>query len=247
LRHSWRQRLSSWGKIAELLFFPSFCELCRALLENPGERVICRLCLAKIRPCPAPFCLACGRFFEGAGSPHLCLECLRGNSPLIKHRSFARYEGVVKDVILLFKYRSFEILGTFLGDLLAGTLGHEEDLWEGVGAIIPVPLHPIKRKKRGFNQAQVLAARLARSKKIKLLDRHLFKLKDVPPQTTLEAEEREKNVRGVFDVRRGQELKGKTVLLVDDVYTTGATLRECSRVLKKAGAREVRAVTVARA
>ena len=244
---SWRRRLSSWGKIAEVLFFPSFCQLCQALLEEPGESVICRSCQDKIRPCAAPFCLVCGRFFEGAGGPHLCLDCLGRDTPLARHRSFARYEGVLKDVILLFKFRGFEILGALLGDHLARALGQEEALWEGVEAIVPVPLHPKRKKKRGFNQAHVLAARLGRSKKIRLFDRHLFKLKDVPPQTTLEAEERESNVRGVFDVRKAQELEGKIVLLVDDVYTTGATLRECSLVLMKAGAKEVRAVTVAQA
>lgn len=241
------QHFSAWGKIAELLFFPSYCELCHGLLEKPGERVICRLCLDKIRPCSVPFCPVCGRFLEGAGGHHLCSDCVERDSPLTKHRSLARYEGMVKDVLLLFKYRGFEILGLFLGDILAGALGDEVDLWDGVEAIIPVPLHPKKKRKRGFNQAQIVARQLARHKRIKLLDGHLIKVRNVPPQTSLEAGEREKNVRGAFQVRKEQELKGKIVLLVDDVYTTGSTLRECSRVLSAAGVKEVRALTVAQA
>jgi ComF family protein len=153
----------------------------------------------------------------------------------------------LKDVILLYKYRGFEILGQYLGDFVGQTLGAEQDIWSGVDALIPVPLHPAKEKKRGFNQAQVLAKRLAKIKNIELLERRLVKVKNVPPQTTLKAEERARNVRGAFKVKKPEKLEGKVVLLVDDVYTTGSTLGECSSVLKKAGVREVRAVTVAQA
>ncbi len=242
-----RRLLSSWGKTAELLFFPSFCELCRALLEEPGEKVVCRRCREKVRRLAAPFCPCCGRFFEGGVEPHFCQTCLEKEPLLARHRSLARYEGHVKDVILLFKYRGFKILGDWLGDLLAENLGNDDDLWEGVEALVPVPLHPEKERTRGFNQAKVLARRLAKHKSLRLIESRLIKAVNVPAQTSLEAEEREKNVRGAFRTRKAKDLKGKTILLVDDVYTTGSTLRECSLVLKKAGAREVRAVTVAQA
>jgi ComF family protein len=247
LKLSFRRLLSSWGKTAELLFFPSFCELCRTLLEEPGEKVICRRCREKVRRCQAPFCPCCGRFFESEVESHLCQACLEKEPALARHRSFSRYEGPVKEVILLFKYRGFKVLGNWLGDLLAENLGSEEDLWEGVDALIPVPLHPKKERKRGFNQAQVLAKRLAAHKSLSLLERRLIKVANVPAQTSLEAGERAKNVRGAFRIRKAKDLEGKIVLLVDDVYTTGSTLRECSLVLKKAGVREVRAVTVAQA
>ncbi len=247
MRLSFRGVLSSGGKMVELLFFPSYCELCHGFLEKPGERVICWLCQEKIRPCFAPSCPVCGRFFEGAGASHLCSACLEKGFPLAIHRSFARYEGLLKDVILLFKYRGFEILGAFLGDLLARAFAEAEDIWAGVEAIVPVPLHPRRKRRRGYNQAQLIARRLARQRNVELLDKHLVKIKDVPPQTSLEAGEREKNVRGAFGVRREQELAGKIVLLVDDVFTTGSTLRECSLVLRKAGVKETRAVTVAQA
>lgn len=247
MKLSFRRLLSSWGKTAELLFFPSFCELCRTLLEEPGEKVICRRCREKVRRCQAPFCPCCGRFFESEVESHLCQACLEKEPALARHRSFSRYEGPVKEVILLFKYRGFKVLGNWLGDLLAENLGSEEDLWEGVDALIPVPLHPKKERKRGFNQAQVLAKRLAAHKSLSLLERRLIKVANVPAQTSLEAGERAKNVRGAFRIRKAKDLEGKIVLLVDDVYTTGSTLRECSLVLKKAGAKEVRAVTVAQA
>jgi ComF family protein len=242
-----RRRLFSWGKIAEVLLFPSFCELCHAFLEKPGEKIICSPCSDKLEPSSSSYCLSCGRFFEGAGEPHLCGACLDSRPPFSKHRSCARYEGVVKDVILLFKYRGFEVLGQTLGDFMFLTLGKEEDLWSGLDAIIPVPLHPKKEKKRGFNQSRILAKRLAEQKKIALVDKQLIKLRNSPAQTSLEGRERAKNVKGAFQVRNSGELKGKTVLLVDDVYTTGSTLRECSLALKKAGVEEIRAVTIAQA
>ncbi len=209
--------------------------------------MICRRCREKARRLTAPFCPCCGRFFESGVEPHLCQTCLEKEPALARHRSLARYEGHVKEAILLFKYRGFKVLGHWLGDLLAENLGNEDDLWEGVEALVPVPLHPRKERKRGFNQAQVLARRLAKHKSLSLLERRLIKVVNIPAQTSLEAEEREKNVRGAFRIRKAKDLKGKIVLLVDDVYTTGSTLRECSLTLKKAGAKEVRAVTVAQA
>jgi competence protein ComFC len=247
LRPSFRRLVSLGRSFAEVLLYPSYCEICQKFLEKPEEKVICRSCRDKIKPWSASQCLCCGRFFEGVGESHLCGTCLERIPPFSKHRSCARYEGILRDVILLYKYRGFEILGQYLGDFVGQTLGGDEDIWSGVEAIIPVPLHPAREKKRGFNQAQVLAKRLAKIKNVELLERQLVKVKNVPPQTTLEAEERVRNVHGAFEVKKCRNLEGKVVLLVDDVYTTGSTLGECSSVLKKAGVREIRAVTVARA
>jgi ComF family protein len=221
--------------------------MCHSFLDRPGERVICRSCREKLRPSGESFCPICGRFFDGAGEVHLCLECLDRRPPFTRHRSCARYSGAVKDIILLFKYHGFEVLGMELGEFLCRSLAAEDDLWLGVDAVIPVPLHRRRRKARGFNQAEILAARIAGARKIELLKRRLVKIRNTPPQTTLEGRERDQNVRGAYRVRRARDLVGRTVLLVDDVYTTGSTIRECSLVLKRAGVAEVRAVTVARA
>ncbi|MEW5900376.1 MAG: ComF family protein [Acidobacteriota bacterium] len=239
--------LGVWGRLLEVLLFPSSCELCRGFLEKRGERVICRDCREKLQAADSAFCLCCGRFFEGAGDPHFCGACLEKKSPLAKHRSCARYQGTVKDVILLYKYRGFRILGKTLADFMIQARGGEDDLWADVEAIVPVPLHPKKERKRGFNQARLLAHCLARHKGIALADRRLVKVKNVPPQTSLDARDREANVKGAFRVRKARELKGRVVLLVDDVYTTGSTLWECAAVLKAAGVKEVRAITLARA
>lgn len=239
--------VSSSAKLAELIFFPSFCHLCSTLLEVPGERVVCFSCLEKIKPLRSSYCLCCGRFFEAEGIPHLCQDCLQKEPPFSRHRSCAKYTGRLKDIILLFKYRQLQVLGKDLANFGYRALGREEDLWWGVEAIVPVPLHPKRKKQRGFNQAQIIAKELAKLKGIELVERSLVKVKNVPPQTSLKAEERKKNVRGAFQVVKNEWIKGRVVLLVDDVYTTGSTISECSAALRKAGAKEVRAITLAQA
>jgi len=241
------KKIYSYSKLAELIFFPSFCELCSSLLEFPRERVICHACWKSIRASHPSYCLCCGRFFEALEEPHVCQVCLEKRPPFSHHRSCGKYKGKLKDIILLYKYRHFQVLGKDLANFVYRALGREEEIWWKVDAIIPVPLHPKRKKKRGFNQAQIIAKELARIKGIELRDQMLLKIKNVPPQTSLRVEERAENVSGAFGVAKGNKIKGKVVLLVDDVYTTGSTIRECSSVLRKAGVKEVKALTVAQA
>jgi ComF family protein len=138
-------------------------------------------------------------------------------------------------------------LGENLAQFAYQALKEEEGLWQKVDALVPVPLHPKRKKRRGFNQAQAIAEELEKIKGIQVAKGILVKVKNVPAQTSLEAEDREKNVIGAFRVSKKVHAKGKRLLLIDDVYTTGATIRECSRVLKKAGAKEVKAITIAQA
>lgn len=238
---------SSSKKFGELIIFPSFCKVCSALLEQEEERVVCRSCLDKMAPAYSSCCVSCGRFFDAGGPSHLCLDCLRELPPFSRHRSCSFYRGQVKDIILLYKYRHFRPLGIDLARFAEHTLGEDEGLWWGLEAIVPVPLHPRRRRERGFNQAQVIAAELARLKGIESVDDALVKVKNVPPQTSLPARDRRRNIRGAFRVKKNEKIKGRTILLLDDVYTTGSTLRECSLALKKSGAKDVRALTIAQA
>lgn len=242
------KRISSWTKFAELVFFPSFCEFCSRLLEHPEERVICRSCWEEIVPFRSSYCLCCGRFFEGVGEPHFCSDCLEERPPFSVHRSYGRYSGRLRDLIILYKYRHVRILGRDLARLAYRALGRMEEIWIGTEALVPVPLHPKREKKRGFNQALVLARELGRLSGVEVVEKALVKIRNIAPQTSLEeVKERQKNVSGAFDIRAGEKIKGKVVLLVDDVYTTGSTIKECSSVLNRAGVEEVRALTIARA
>jgi ComF family protein len=163
------------------------------------------------------------------------------------HRSCGAYSGILKDILILFKYRGFSVLGKDLAVFALKTLGNEEPLWWGVDRIIPVPLSPQKEKERGFNQALLLAKELAAKKNLEIIRRGLIKVKTTPSQTSLEASDRRKNLQGAYKVIRDREIKDRIILLVDDVYTTGSTLQECSKALVGAGASEVRALTVAQA
>jgi ComF family protein len=244
---SLRARAAAAARHVELLFFPSFCRLCSRPLGRPGEKVVCRDCLGRLTPRRGPVCLCCGRFFEGAGEDHLCTRCLERPPDFSVHRSCGRYDGVLKDLILLFKYRKYSVLGRALAAYAGESLGADEALWQGADFLVPVPLHGKRKRERGFNQSEVLARELAGIKGVKVLEGCLVKTRNVPPQTTLESAGREKNVRGAYTVRGSSKIEGKTLVLVDDVFTTGSTLRECSRVLRQAGAAEVRALTLAQA
>jgi competence protein ComFC len=241
------QSLDSCLKLAELIFFPSLCELCSNLLELPGEKIVCRSCLQGIKPHRTSYCLSCGKFFSGSSEPHYCRRCVEQRPAFSGHRSCGQYVGKLKDVIILYKYRGFSVLGSHLAEFIYKSLGKEESLWWETDAIIPVPLHSEKEKERGFNQSQILAKELAKRKQIPLIENQLIKVRRTLPQTSLEAKEREKNLKGVFEVRNREKIEGKIVLLVDDVFTTGSTLQECSLILRRAGALEVKALTVAQA
>lgn len=153
----------------------------------------------------------------------------------------------MKDVILLYKYRKYRVLGRELALFAHRTLGKSKELWKGTEVVVPVPLHPKKKRKRGFNQAEIIARELAKIKGVALVKDALAKVRVTPAQTSLLAEERRQNVKGAFGLKRREKIEGKSVLLVDDVYTTGSTIRECSTVLKAGGAKEVRALTLAQA
>jgi len=138
-------------------------------------------------------------------------------------------------------------LGRDLARFAWAALSFETKLWEGVEAIVPVPIHRRRLKSRGFNQAAVLARELGKWAGLPAANVRLMRLRDIPAQTGLTGGARRRNVRGAFGLRRSANVAGRIFLLVDDVYTTGSTVAECCRVLKREGAAEVRVLTLARA
>ncbi|MEN6561647.1 MAG: ComF family protein [Acidobacteriota bacterium] len=244
---SLRTRAAWLARLAELLFFPSFCRLCHEPLDRPGEKVVCAACLEKLGPRRGPVCPRCGRFLQDGPEDHLCARCLGQAPAFSRHRSCGAYGGTLKDVILLFKYRRCAPLSRPLARYAEVCLGSDGPLWLDAEALVPVPLHPARRRERGFNQARLLARDLAALRGIDVVAGALVKTRNVPAQAGLRAGDRERNVRGVYAVRRPDRVRGRTLVLIDDVTTTGATIRECARVLKEAGAKEVRAITLAQA
>lgn len=233
-------------KLIELLLFPSFCRLCHRLLDQVGERIICQSCWQQIRPLTPPYCSRCGRYFEIELGQKLCADCQQEKWSFSLHRSATRYEGRIKEIIVLFKYGRIKLLGKDIARLALSFLT-ENEFWDGLDLIIPVPLSSRRKRERGFNQAEILAKHISFAKGIPLASQAMVKVKENLPQACLEGRARRDNVKGVYKVERESLIRGRVILLVDDVFTTGSTIEECSLTLKKAGALEVRALTMAQA
>ena len=242
-----RAGASALAKLIELLVFPSSCRLCSSLLDRPGERIVCTECLARLVPRRGPVCPVCGRFFEGEAGAHLCGRCLADRPAFSVHRSCGAYGGTLREIILLFKYRRYAPLAGPLARFAEAALSGEAALWDGAELLVPVPLHRARKRERGFNQSVLLARELGKARGVETVKGPLVKVRNVPAQAGLRAADRERNVVGAYAVRRPERVRGKIVVIVDDVTTTGATIRECARVLVEAGAKEVRALTLAQA
>jgi competence protein ComFC len=153
--------------------------------------------------------------------------------------------GVVRDLIHRFKYGGETWLAGLLVDFLRQGLRDARLRDESFDAVVPVPLHPLRRREREFNQAEILSRELARGQGWEFCDA-LARIRYTVTQTHFDRRRRMRNLRDAFHVRRNTTVRGKRLLLVDDVLTTGSTLDECARVLLAAGAKTVHALTVAR-
>ena len=233
--------------------YPPRCRACSESLQGRDREYFCFTCWPQIQLVRHPFCTICGRPFpDSSGDDHVCGVCLARNPQYARAHSWACYpreeatEHPLRQVIQKFKYGRRVALGKPLGRLMAR--GCEEFLLTcKAEMIIPVPLHPRRLRWRGFNQSVLLARQIGRAYNLPLDCFALYRKMDTPPQTQLPEQERSKNVRGAFALSGKTAVKGKCLLLVDDVYTSGATVNECSRVLKQGGAREVFVLTLARA
>lgn len=235
---------ASWPAGFFSLFFPEKCPFCRTLLKIQGEEIpgLCPACEKDIQWMLPPYCQRCGRPFPKGSTAHLCSDCLQQKLFFDWGRAAVLYEGIFAEAIQRFKYQGdihlAHPLGWFWNKINLETLSFE--------AIIPVPLHPARLRERGFNQALLLGKILGKIHNKRVLAKGLRRIKNTVPQVQLDHSERAKNVRGAFAVKDQQEIMDKSVLLVDDVFTTGATVNECARILKKSGAKEVLVLTLAR-
>jgi ComF family protein len=247
-----RRRLLRDGleALADLLF-PPFCPVCGDRLGAGRRAPLCARCWAALPRIAAPLCESCGAPFGTLGTrgpgtpPRRCAGCRRRAPRWSYARAAGRFEGPLREALHAFKFDGRRALARPLGDLLAET-GAGLPLGAAVDVIVPVPLHPARRRARGFNQSQLLARRLGRAWALPVAEA-LARVAPTRPQVELSAAERRGNVRGAFRVRRPAAVAGRHVLLVDDVLTTGATAEECAARLREAGATRVGVLTVARA
>lgn len=221
--------------------FPSRCLVCRHFLAQPMGGPLCPTCWHAL-PRHATALCQCGAPCGAAGT---CGRCRRGLSPFSRGASLGPFEGALRLLIHELKYRSRRRVAARLAELLVARPEVGQVLCSD-GVLLPVPLHPRRRRERGFNQADLLARELGRRCGLRVAPAALVRRKETRSQTGLSAAARRANMAGAFAVRRRAQVTGQRVILVDDVTTTGATARACAEALRAAGAVEVRLLTVAR-
>ncbi|HVR44724.1 MAG TPA: ComF family protein [Thermoanaerobaculia bacterium] len=240
--------VSYLGRETLRIVLPSPCVVCGGELSWSGRRgSCCGSCWDALPAIAGPACRRCGIPWEMAGGAidsFLCLDCVgRERDPVERIVSWGRYAGGLERLVHAFKFERHDFLDAPLASLLLSAWAEWSP--EGIDAAVPVPLHRRKLLERGYNQADLLARKFAAGAGLRYLPGLLRREIDTPPQAGLKRGERAANVRRAFAAERG--CGGRGVVLIDDVCTTGATLRGCARSLRRAGARRVVALTVARA
>ena len=235
--------------------FPADCKLCGTFLAEISRLPVCRECIALHRRFEGTQCHICGELLTAqmvsAETESLCFVCREERPHFEKATSFGPYEDKLLGLVHLLKYDRMQSAVGPLSERLAIAMQELILLVGNQAIVIPVPLHASKRNHRGFNQADTLAK--SALKKLghaaigwKFSSDVMQRVRETVSQTGLSRHQRQENVRGAFVVKDVASVKGKHILLVDDVMTTGVTADECARVLRRAGAEKVFVATVAR-
>jgi competence protein ComFC len=226
------------------LLYPSNCVEC-GHAQSPGV-LLCEQCKKGVYRITEPYCNVCSRPFEGRISGiFACPNC--EDRPPAFDCVVSKYhaKGVLRELIHRFKYgRQFYLRGV-LAEYLVESMQDARILSQPADCIVPVPLHPTRLRERGFNQAEALAEAAFKRGGIPIL-RCIQRKRYTQTQTRFDRSERMLNLRNSFAMRKNSDVRGKHLVLLDDILTTGSTLHECALVLREAGAESVRAITVAR-
>jgi ComF family protein len=231
--------------------FPGNCRLCNAPLARIRRIPVCEVCQQAIHSLEGSVCSICGERLLGEPAPERrCLECIRFARPFARAVAYGSYEGELRALIHLLKYQRVRpaaaVLGRMLAESVAGLL---EESTDGSAVVIPIPLHRAKQRQRGFNQTELIARAMVEHLYVpglKLEVSVLRRCRMTESQTGLTRSQRRRNVRGAFTIQNPGTIAGRDILLVDDVFTTGTTVSECARLLRRAGAARVWVATVAR-
>jgi len=235
-----------WQSLADIVY-PKVCLACRAELKGIScvDNLVCAECWAKIKRNPPPFCRSCGRHLEKPVVKNICPACVRRQLHFDRAFSPCAYEGVIKELIHAFKYQGKEHLAPTLTRLMIEFIEEYNLPMDFLDLVIPIPLHKTRLREREFNQAQILSNHIAGKFNKIALPEALMRLRHTKTQTELEVNQRLLNVKGSFAAAKKEDIKGKNILLVDDVLTTGATCSEAAYALKDAGANIVFVLTLA--
>jgi len=222
------------------LIFPNRCSVCFVL----GQTELCQKCAGKIEYLTGLLCQKCGKPEDGYFKGQLCEDCSTNDPPFKLARSVAVYDGVLKDAIHQFKFNGRQKLSEVFGLMMLDVLIKSGIPLKYIEIIVPVPLSRQRIRSRGYNQSGLLADVIGRMIGVHVDHDRLKKTRDVRPQSELCRRERLDNVKGAFS---SADFSESNILLVDDIYTTGATVMDAARALKMAGVANVIVLTLARA
>lgn len=221
--------------------YPSQCKVCEQQLSLEALPYICMSCWEKIDHIIPPWCNICGI----PNDDGLCEDCASRPPRYGKLRTIAIYEKTLQEAIHLFKFEKRTSLCHSLIQLLVDNIPHDLNL-EDYDYVLPIPIHKKRLRERGFNQSLLLAEGLAKATGLKILKNALVRSKNTSPQSSLNNEARQTNILGAFEVKNQDYIRSKHLLLLDDVYTTGATVREVVKILWDADPVEIDVLTLAR-
>jgi ComF family protein len=228
------------------IIFPPRCLACDGIINQHSDQVFCSVCLEKISFITGSFCPICGLpFLDSPAGSHICGNCLEKKPYYTKARAVAAFKTVIMDAIHKFKYGRSISTGHALGSFMAGFSFPDFDFSE-YSLLLPVPLHIKRLQERGFNQSLLLAKEIGKKYQLPVNFSLLKRCKFTLTQAGLNKAEREKNIKGAFSVTDKKKVAGKHIILIDDVYTTGATVNECAKVLLKADAQQVAVLALSR-
>ncbi len=221
--------------------FPFRCLKCLTYVQD--EDGLCSDCFSELHFNSSPYCKICGKGFAiDIDKDNLCGPCTIKRPIYDSARFIIRYDEKSKKIIHLFKYNDKTILSKIFAKIL---FGQYKEYISYADILAPVPMHKLKRLFRFYNQTQYLAKSLSSLSMIKLFPDLLIKYKYTQPQASLNQKARKKNINNSFLVNKKYNIEGKKILLIDDVITTGSTISECAKILKKAGASEVLVISIA--
>lgn len=221
------------------LLFPRRCAICDKPVDKMGHYV-CKKCESTLRYVDVPYCMKCGKSLESE-TKEFCLDCQNMEHFFKRGRALYEYESI-KESIYRFKYEGRKEYAEFYGKELAKRFGEQIKEWK-VDAVIPVPMHLEKEKKRGYNQAFLIAKVLGRELNMPVRDEIVTRVRATLAQKQLKGKERQNNLKNAFKISQN-DVKLYTIIIIDDIYTTGSTIDALAEQFRVAGIGKIYFLTI---
>ena len=233
-----------WNALLDLIYPPNIkCIICNRSLKIDDQYGFCEECYQDIRFIGEDCCDKCSKPFNKSVDMTICQDCIKQEHFFHRAVSAVEYYGKIKKLIFSFKYHDATYLAKYMGDMMIEVFQREELTAD---IIMAVPIHSIRQRNRGYNQAHLLAKYISKELGIDYYKGYLIRVKNTEVLYNLTKHKRKKIMQDAFEIGLNKDIRHKEILLIDDIYTTGTTVNHCSKVLIEAGAKEVTVLTFAR-